>query len=94
MKRVLLKIITFSVCMSMLATTHAESYAIASAEEGREPQYSDVSARGVWHRPNSSGRETNLDGLCSVLESTWIYAYFTLTFTISFGLTTLPSKRA
>lgn len=68
MKRVLLKIITFSVCMSMLATTHAESYAIASAEEDREPQYSDVSARGVWHRPNSSGRETNLDGLCSVLD--------------------------
>ena len=68
MKSVFLKIITFSVCMSMLAMTHAEALAIASAEEGKEAQYSDVSARGVWHRPNSSGRETTLEGLCSVLD--------------------------
>ena len=25
-------------------------------------------ARGIWHRPNSSGKETNLKGICSILD--------------------------
>ncbi|MBR2441769.1 MAG: family 10 glycosylhydrolase [Clostridia bacterium] len=38
------------------------------AEESRETQYSSIAARGVWHRPNASGRENTLQGLCSVLD--------------------------
>lgn len=28
----------------------------------------DVQVRGVWHRPNSSGTETTLEGICRVLD--------------------------
>ncbi len=68
MKRVFLKILVFSVCMSVLATPTSSGLLTASANEDNEPSYSDICARGVWHRPNSSGRETNLEGLCSVLD--------------------------
>lgn len=54
--------------MSVFATPSLSGLITASAEEGNEQSYSDISARGVWHRPNSSGRETNLEGLCSVLD--------------------------
>ena len=28
-----------------------------------------IQARGVWHRPNVTGEETNLEGICSVLDT-------------------------
>lgn len=28
-----------------------------------------VEAHGIWHRPNSSGKETTLDGICQVLDT-------------------------
>ncbi len=28
-----------------------------------------IQARGVWHRPNVTGAETNLEGICSVLDT-------------------------
>lgn len=35
------------------------------------PQVTDgvIQARGVWHRPNVTGVETDLDGICSVLDT-------------------------
>lgn len=39
-----------------------------SAAENTEPTYSGISAIGVWHRPNASGKETSLEGICSVLD--------------------------
>ena len=32
------------------------------------PTYAGVGAIGVWHRPNSSGKETSLEGVCAVLD--------------------------
>ena len=28
-----------------------------------------IQARGVWHRPNVTGTETDLEGMCSVLDT-------------------------
>ena len=28
-----------------------------------------IQARGVWHRPNITGTETNLEGVCAVLDT-------------------------
>ena len=68
MKKILLKIIMFAVCISML-TLNLDGIALrVMAEQDLEPRYSSISARGVWHRPNSSGKETTLEGLCSVLD--------------------------
>ncbi len=68
MKKFFFKVITFSVCISVLAGSISHGPLKASAKEDTTKQYSAITARGVWHRPNSSGRETNLAGLCSVLD--------------------------
>ena len=66
--RLILKIVTFSLCVSMLFTPSSLNTARAESKENTEMKYSDIEARGVWHRPNSGGRETNLEGICSVLD--------------------------
>lgn len=68
MKKLFFKIITFSVFMSMLTGITAQSANGATKKETQNQHYTCIEARGVWHRPNSSGRETTLDGLCSVLD--------------------------
>ena len=68
MKKLFFKIITFSVFMSMLTGITAQSANGATKKETPNQHYTCIEARGVWHRPNSSGRETTLDGLCSVLD--------------------------
>lgn len=32
-------------------------------------QQCQIQARGVWHRPNVTGKETDLEGICSVLDT-------------------------
>lgn len=32
-------------------------------------QNGQIQARGVWHRPNVTGEETNLEGICAVLDT-------------------------
>ena len=68
MNRLLIKIVTFSLCVSLLLGPSSFNTVRAEAKENTEMKYSDIEARGVWHRPNSSGRETNLEGICSVLD--------------------------
>lgn len=64
MKRLLIRIIALSLCVGLMGSVLGVT---AAAEEG-EGKYNGIGARGVWHRPNSSGRETTLSGLCSVLD--------------------------
>lgn len=68
MNNFLFKIIAFSVCVSLLMNSLSLNTANAAAKENIDTEYQTVEARGVWHRPNASGRETNLDGICSVLD--------------------------
>ncbi len=68
MKSLFLRIITLSVCMSMLANGASFGTLKVNAAPNTHSQYSGIAARGVWHRPNASGRETTLEGLCSVLD--------------------------
>ncbi len=68
MKKILLKLLVIMLCTTMLTGIFPHEALAVSAEEGGDPRYSDIAARGVWHRPNSSGRETTLEGLCSVLD--------------------------
>ena len=68
MKKLVNRIITLSVCISLLMNNLSARAARAGAENITEQHYSEIRARGVWHRPNSSGRETTLSGLCSVLD--------------------------
>ena len=68
MRKILLKILTVALCAVMLAGIFPREALGADAKEDREMIYSDVGARGVWHRPNSSGRETTLEGLLGVLD--------------------------
>ena len=66
MKNIFFKIITLSLCMIMLMNVTA--YNTCAAAENDAAAYSAITACGVWHRPNASGRETTLEGLCSVLD--------------------------
>ena len=68
MKKIFLKIITFFLCICTFAIQPFCSAPIVRAEEDNQPHYSSITARGVWHRPNASGRENTLEGLCSVLD--------------------------
>ena len=66
MKNIFFKIITLSLCMIMLM--NAITYNIGASAENDVETYSVIAVRGVWHRPNASGRETTLEGLCAVLD--------------------------
>ena len=66
MKNRFFKIITEILCVFMLMNIITLDTRVG-AEDGTDT-YSAIAARGVWHRPNSSGRETTLDGLCAVLD--------------------------
>jgi len=68
MKKFFMRIITFSMCITMLTVNISSGMIGVNAKEEDLPKYSSISARGVWHRPNSSGRENTLEGLCSVLD--------------------------
>ena len=68
MKKLFLKLITFSLCMSFLTSGVSADMLGTSTKGNARPQYSGIQARGVWHRPNASGRETSLDGICAVLD--------------------------
>ena len=68
MKKLFLKLITFSLCMSFLTSGVSADMLGTSTKGNARPQYSGIQARGVWHRPNASGRETSLDGICTVLD--------------------------
>ena len=63
-----LKLVAFSVCMSLLMNSSLLNTVTVKANESIEQQYSAIESRGVWHRPNADGRETDLAGICSVLD--------------------------
>lgn len=65
MKKLFLKILTFFLC---ICTFTIHPLCMVRAEEDNQPHYSSIMARGVWHRPNASGRENTLEGLRSVLD--------------------------
>ncbi len=68
MKNLFFKLITLSVCMSMLTSSVTYDPIKADIDKNTDEHFTCIEARGVWHRPNSSGRETTLQGLCSVLD--------------------------
>ena len=68
MKNSFIKALSLAVCTIMLLGSFPSVALNVGAEESMDLEYSDFGARGVWHRPNSSGRETTLEGLCSVLD--------------------------
>lgn len=68
MKNLFIRTLSLAVCMIILLGSFLSVTLNVSAEEDMDLEYSDFGARGVWHRPNSSGKETTLEGLCSVLD--------------------------
>lgn len=42
---------------------------VMAAEAAQPVAASPIQARGVWHRPNVTGVETDLEGICSVLDT-------------------------
>lgn len=61
------KIAVMMVCVVMIMGIVANGSDRASAQQMNTARAA-FRARGVWHRPNSSGRETTLPGLCEVLD--------------------------
>ena len=68
MRKLLSMLITLTVLVGSLLGSLSFTMLTVNAEPEPETTYSAVGARGVWHRPNASGRETTLDGMRSVLD--------------------------
>lgn len=68
MNNLIYKIMAFSLCVGLFMNGSSLGSVKAGVKESTEIQYSNIEARGIWHRPNASGRETDLDGICSVLD--------------------------
>lgn len=83
-----LLILLFSGVLMQNLKTHQQAVASASVADNA------VHARGVWHRPNVSGKETTLQGLCEVLD-TFADAGINMVFLETFyhGMTVFKTNR-